>query len=207
VTEAAARRPFVLGVTGDIACGKSTVLAMLAERGAMTIDADAVYHALIAPGQPLWRALRERYGAEILAPDGGIDRRALGRIVFADPAALADLDALTHPAVVAAVRERIAVADAAVVAVDAVKLVESGLADACDRVWLVTCAPEQQVARLMARNGLSREEAERRVAAQPPLGPKLARADTIIANGGTLGETQAQVEAAWDSLQLPYLSS
>src|SRR5581483_2467034 len=100
--------PYVIGVTGNIAAGKSSVMARLAERGVSVIDADAVYHALIAPGMPLNRAVRQRFGDAVARPDGTIDRRALGRIVFADPAALAALDALTHPAIEAELRRRIA---------------------------------------------------------------------------------------------------
>ena len=192
--------PFVLGVTGNIACGKSTVLQMLAERGAETLDADAVYHALIAPGAPLWKALRERFGTDILGKDGTIDRRALGSIVFADPAALAELDALTHPAVVAEVTRLIDESRASVMVIDAVKLVESGLADACDALWLVTCDPDQQVERLMRRNRLSREEAERRVALQPSLEAKRARADAVIDNSGSMEATRLQVVTAWQRL-------
>ncbi len=195
-------KPFVLGVTGNIASGKSTVVRVLAELGAETIDADKVYHELIAPDAPLWRVLRDRFGDAIIAPDRRIDRRALGAIVFNDPAALADLDALTHPAVLAAIDARVAASNAGVVVIDAVKLVESGHADACDRVWLVVSDPTRQVERLMRRNGLAREEAERRVAAQPPLGPKLARVDTVVDNAGTIEELRAQVEAAWRALPL-----
>jgi dephospho-CoA kinase len=194
------RRPFVIGVTGNIACGKSTVLRLLAERGAETIDADAVYHGLIRPGAALWRALRDRFGEGVVAPDGTIDRRALGAVVFSDRAALAELDALTHPAVVAEIRSTIARSDAEVLAIDAVKLIESGLGAVCDQIWIVTCRPEQQVARLMARNGLAREEAVRRVSAQPEIAAKLARADVVIDNGGSIEETRFQVEAAWAEL-------
>ena len=194
--------PFVLGVTGNIAAGKSTVVRMLAEFGAEVIDADAVYHGLIVPDAPLWQALRDRFGDRILAPDRRIDRRALGGIVFADAAALADLDALTHPTVLAAIDAQVAASTATVVVIDAVKLIESGHADACDHVWLVVSEPARQVERLMRRNGLTRAEAERRVEAQPPLGPKLARADTVIDNNGTIDELHAQVEAAWRALPL-----
>lgn len=196
------RDPFVLGVTGNIACGKSTVLQMLAERGAETLDADAVYHDLIAPGAPLSEALRSRYGSDIFAPDGTIDRRALGALVFADPAALEELDALTHPAVVAEVQRLIEASDAQVMVVDAVKLVESGLADACDTLWLVTCEPDQQVERLMHRNSLSREEAKRRVALQPSVEAKRALAGAIINNSGTIAETRRQVAEAWERLPI-----
>lgn len=189
--------PFVIGVTGNIACGKSLVLATLAGLGAETIDADAVYHRLITPGAPLWDALRDRFGETIIAPDGAIDRRALGWIVFADPDALAALDALTHPAVVAAVRAEIAASSSPVVAVDAVKLIESGLDRACDTVWIVACDPARSIERLVRRNALSREDAAARVAAQPDLGPKLARAAIVIDNNGTREHTQAQVVRAW----------
>lgn len=196
-------RPFVLGLTGNIASGKSTVLAMLAALGAVPIDADAVYHDLIVPEAPLWHALVERFGDTIIAPDLTIDRRTLGDIVFADPAALAELDALTHPAVVAAVRQRLAALTGGVAVIDAVKLVESGLAADCDRLWLVVCDPGKQVERLIRRSGIDRAEAERRVAAQPPLAPKLALADTVIDNRGTIDDTRAQVIAAWRALPVP----
>jgi len=194
------RRPFVLGLTGNIACGKSAALRMLAARGAATIDADAVYHELIAPGQPLWQKLRDHFGEQIVTLDGTIDRRALGAVVFANPEKLAELDALTHPVIEAAIRGRIARLRGGVVVVDAVKLVESGMAAECDAVWVVTCTPEQQIARLMQRNGLTRTEAERRVAAQPPLAPTLARADVVLDNSGDLAALEAQVAAAWPAI-------
>jgi dephospho-CoA kinase len=200
-------RAFTIGVTGDIACGKSTVLRMLADFGAETIDADAVYHELIAPGAPLWQALLDRFGDDIVGPGGAIDRQALGAIVFADQAALADLDALTHPAIVAEVQARIEASAAPVVALDAVKLIESGLAADCDRVWIVTCDRDQQIARLVSRNGLSRAEAERRIGAQPPLAPKLAQADLVIDNSGSLDATRRQVEQAWQELPRPLARS
>ena len=194
-------RSFVIGITGNIACGKSTVLGMLAERGAATIDADAVYHELIVPDAPLWHVLRVRFGDGILGRDRRIDRRALGTIAFKDPTVLAELDRLTHPAVTAEIRRRLGESRAPVVAVDAVKLIESGLDADCDQVWLVTCDEAQQVRRLVARNKLSPEEAERRVKAQPPLAPKLARTDVVIDNRGTVEATRSQVDAAWRALQ------
>ena len=187
---------FVLGVTGNIAVGKSMVVAMLAERGATVIDADRVYHELIAPGTPLLRRIQERFGEEVVQPDGSLDRRALGAIVFSDAAALAELDRITHPAVIAEIDRRVAAANGVVV-IDAVKLVESGHAETCDAVWLVVAESNQQVARLMQGRGLDRADAERRVAAQPPLGPKLSRADVIIDNSGTIAATEAQVAEAW----------
>jgi dephospho-CoA kinase len=144
--------------------------------------------------------IADRFGRDTIAEDGSIDRRALAGIVFADRQALADLDALTHPAVIAAVNERIAHSDAELIAVDAVKLIESGMADDCDSVWLVVCDPAVQKARLMARNGLTRAEAERRIDAQPDEPSKAARADAVIDNNGTPEETRAVVARLWDAL-------
>jgi dephospho-CoA kinase len=193
------RRPrkFVLGVTGNIASGKSTVVRRLEENGAIGIDADLVYRELVGPGQPLLRSLADRFGEGIIAPDGSLDRPALGAIVFSDPAKLAELDALTHPAVIAEVDRRVASIDDGVVVIDAVKLIESGHADHCDEVWVVTIDTDAQMTRLMKRNTLPALEARRRVEAQPPMAPKLARADRVIDNSGTLEETHAQVDAGW----------
>jgi dephospho-CoA kinase len=156
----------IIGVTGPIACGKSSVMAALADHGAVTIDADLVYRDLIKPGLPLTRALAERFGHGILTADGEINRRALGAIVFGDPAALADLDRLTHPAIVAEIEQRIAAVDAPMIAIEAVKLSQGGVGRICDETWLVLCKPDRQIERLMERNAITREEAERRIAAQ-----------------------------------------
>jgi len=191
---------FTLGVTGNIATGKSTVTGMLARMGATVIDSDLVYRELVAPGQPVLQTLVERFGPGIVADDGSLNRPALGAIVFADPAALADLDRLTHPAVIAEVDRRAAEIPHGVVVLDAVKLIESGHADRCDAVWLITANPEVQVQRLMIRNKLSAMEARRRVAAQSPLEPKLRRADLVIDNSGTIEDLKEQVERAWRNL-------
>lgn len=194
-------RRFVLGVTGNIASGKSTVVRRLVEHGATGIDADIVYRELVGPGQPLLNRLAARFGNEIVDDDGSLDRPALGAIVFNDPAALRDLDALTHPAVIAEIDRRVGDIDSGVVVIDAVKLVESGHADHCDRVWVVTIEPNVQMTRLMERNTLSAVEARRRVEAQPPMGPKLARADRVIDNSGSLDRTRAQIDAGWQEIQ------
>lgn len=195
-------RPFVIGVTGKIACGKSLVLQMLRDLGAETIDADRLYHELISPGTPLWTALRSRFGDGIIGPDGEIDRRALGGIVFNDPVALADLDRITHPTVIAAAAERIRNSKATVIAIDAVKLVQSGMSELCDRVWLVDCDPTLQLSRLIERNGLSETEARRRIAAQPDFDAVRARADLTIDNSGEIEATRRQVEEAWRELPI-----
>jgi dephospho-CoA kinase len=177
-------RPTVIGVTGGIATGKSTVLETLREHGAVTIDADAVYHDLISPGGALVEPIAERFGEQVCNDDGSIDRRALAGIVFADPSALADLDQITHPAVIDVIEERIAASSAPLVAVDAIKLIESGLHERCDTVWLVTCDPTVQKARLMARNGLTESEAELRLAAQPDEAFRRRHADVVLDNSG-----------------------
>ena len=191
------RRKFVLGITGNIASGKSTVVRRLEEHGAIGIDADLVYRELVGPGQPLLRTLADHFGEDIIASDGSLDRPVLGKIVFSDPDKLRELDELTHPAVIAEIDRRVAEIDAGVVVIDAVKLIESGHADHCDQVWVVTIDTDVQMTRLMERNRLPSEEARRRIEAQPPMAPKLARADRVIDNSGTLGETMAQVDAGW----------
>ena len=191
---------FVLGVTGNIASGKSTVTGMLARKGATVIDSDLVYRELVGPGQPLLHALAQRFGDGIIAADGSLNRPALGAIVFSDPAALADLDRLTHPAVIAEVDRRVDAIAQGIVVLDAVKLVESGHADRCDAVWVVTAEPEAQVQRLMIRNKLDAMEARRRVAAQPSLDAKLQRADLVIDNSGSIEVLQGKVDRAWRDL-------
>jgi len=197
--------PYVIGVTGDIACGKSTVLGMLGDLGAETIDADRLYHQLIQPGMPLWTALRRRFGDGIIASDGTIDRKALGRIVFEDPVDLVDLDRLTHPAVIEAALGFFERSSAQVVAIDAVKLVESGMAAFCHQVWLVRCDREVQLQRLIERNDLSYDDASTRIGAQPDRAAARARADVVIDNCGSLADLRAQVDQAWS--RIPILQS
>jgi len=190
------RRPLLIGITGNIGTGKSTVARMLGKLGAEVIDADKVAHAVMRPGSPVHVRIVQAFGPEVLAPDGEIDRKRLGAIVFANPAALSQLEAIVHPATLAALDQRIAAANGGVVAVEAIKLIEAGIADRCDSVWVTTCRPEQQVRRIMAR-GLSRSEAEQRVRAQPSQAAKVARADVVIDNSGSLSHTWSQVQAMW----------
>jgi dephospho-CoA kinase len=190
----------VLGVTGNIASGKSTVVGMLKRFGAIHIDADIVYREMVASGEPLLARLVSRFGAAIVATDGSLDRGALRRIVFADPEALRKLDEITHPVIIAEIDRRVDAIEDGVVVIDAVKLVESGHAEHCDVVWVVTTSSENQVTRLMKRNRLDLEEARKRVAAQPSMDAKLARADRVIDNNGSLDETRVQVLDAWKAL-------
>jgi dephospho-CoA kinase len=200
--EANVQRPYIIGLTGNIACGKSTVLRRLGELGAEVIDADLVVHALMEPGQAIWAAVREGFGTGVIAPDGRVDRRALGAIVFGDPAELLRLEEMSHPAVRVQILAQVAEAarrGVRAMVIDAIKLFEGGLADHCDEVWVVTCDPAQQLVRLMARNGFDEAEARRRIDAQPPQSEKVARADVVIDNSGTLEQTRAQVDAAWEA--------
>ncbi len=192
--------PYVIGLTGNIATGKSTVARMLGDLGATVIDADRVAHEVMRAGTPVHRAVVEAFGPQVLRPDGEIDRAYLGAIVFSDPQALARLEAIVHPAVLEEVARRIAAAPTPVVVVEAIKLIESGMAEALDALWVTTCPVEEQVRRLMADRGLSRPDAEQRVRAQPPQEAKIARADVVISTDGSLEETRAQVEAAWRAL-------
>ena len=193
--------PLLIGLTGNIGTGKSTVARMLAELGAEVIDADKVAHEVMRAGTPAHAQIAATFGPEVLAPNGEIDRARLGAQVFADPAALARLEAIVHPATIETIRRRVAISQATVVVIEAIKLIEAGLADGCDSVWVTTCRLEQQVYRIMGGRGSSRAEAEQRVRAQPPQEEKIARADVVIDTSGKLSRTWAQVQAAWQRLE------
>jgi dephospho-CoA kinase len=211
---------YLIGLTGNIACGKSTVLAILRELGARAIDADRVTHELQQPGEPVYAAIVAEFGPGILvAPGGPIDRRALGAIVFADAAALRRLEQIVHPAVHARIMAWLKqlgnggwgmgdgdshlpspIPHPPVAVIDAIKLLESGWKPLCDAIWVVTCTPEQQLERLMATRGMSEAEARTRIAAQPPQAEKVAQADVVIDNSGSLDSTRRQIEQAWSQL-------
>lgn len=184
-----------IGVTGDVGCGKSTVLEWLSARGAATLDADRVVHRLLGEDRAVMGAVAERFGSSLVT-SAGIDRAALAGCVFADGAALADLEAIVHPAVVAAVAAWRAGVTADVAAVEAVKLVESGMHAGFARVWLVACDRAVRRARLVAGRWTP-EETDRRMASSAPLAPRLAAADTVIDNSGAPASTRVQLERAW----------
>ncbi len=192
--------PLLIGLTGNIGTGKSTVARMLAELGAETIDADQVAHEVMRAGASAHAAIVATFGPEVLSSNGEIDRSRLGALVFADPAALARLEAIVHPATLEAVAARVAAAAADVVVIEAIKLIEAGMAAGYDSVWVTTCRPEQQIQRIMEGRGLSRAEAEQRVRAQPPQEKKIAHADVVIDTSGALEWTREQVQVAWERL-------
>jgi dephospho-CoA kinase len=194
-------RALRIGITGPIGCGKSTVAGWLAARGAVVVDADAVARAVTASGEPAHDAILARFGAAVRAPDGSLDRAALARVVFADPSALRDLEVIVHPAVRPRILVVIEAADAAgapAVVVEAIKLVEGGLAALCDEVWLVDCAPETQRARLLAR-GMSASDAHRRIAAQADLRAHVRSVPGVVRidASGDRGPTEALVATAY----------
>ena len=191
----------LIGLTGNIATGKSEVARMLDRLGARVIDADRIAHDVMRPGGPAYDPIVEAFGLEILAADGTIDRAKLGAIVFRDPAALRRLEAAVHPATIAEVDRRIAQATEPVVVVEAIKLIEAGMHCHYDALWVVTAPRQLQIARLMATRGLSEEEAALRVDAQPPQEEKAALADVIIVNDGDLEALRRKVEAAWAQIQ------
>jgi len=199
--------PFTIGLTGNIACGKSTVAGILAEQGALVIDADKVAHQVMAPPGPVFDALVAEYGSAILSAEEAIDRKKLGAIVFSNPAALRRLDQIVHPATSAEIRKLVGNAVEPVVVVEAIKLIESGTYRICDSIWVVTCTREQQIERLIAKRGLTSADAERRVDAQTGLAEKLAHANVVIDASGTLDDTRLQVDAAWSTVVKPNITN
>jgi dephospho-CoA kinase len=196
-----AARTLRIGLTGPIGCGKSTVAGWLAERGAVVVDADLLARLVTEPGKPATEAVLARFGEAFRAADGGLDRFALAALVFRDDAALRDLEAIVHPAVRPEILARIAAAEAAgapAVVVEAIKLVEGGLAALCDEVWLVACPPDVQRQRVRLR-GATEADADRRIDAQAGLMDRLRPAATrIIDTSGTPEATRALVETAYE---------
>lgn len=192
--------PRILGLTGNIACGKTTVGRMLLELGAERyIDADALVHSLYDAGQSTARQVAEAFGTTVVAANGSIDRGALGHVVFQDSAAMQRLERIVHPAVRQALFAQLAtVSSTGVAIVDAVKLLEGGSSALCQSVWLILCSEERQLTRLMSQRSLSAEEARLRIRAQPPLAPKKAWVDEIISTDGSLQETHDQVVRAFE---------
>lgn len=185
---------YIIGLTGNIATGKSLVLRMLKELGADTLDADDLVHVLMRRGSPLYDKIVVEFGRYILDEDFEIDRGRLGNIVFCDPQALAHLESITHPTVKREVEKWIAASKAGVVAVEAIKLVESGIADNCDAVWVVTASEDIQLQRLMTKRKMSGPKAMLRIEAQPPQEEKIARANVVIDNSADVVNTWKTVQ-------------
>lgn len=196
----------VIGITGGISAGVSLIAAIFRELGAVVLEADRVAREVVAPGTDAYRRILEVFGRDLVLPDGSLDRRKLGQIVFKDAVARRRLNAITHPEIrrrVQAQIEQLAVEHPdAVVLVDIPLLLDTAGRDAfdLDGVIVVLATPEQQISRLIARDGLTLEEAEQRLAAQRPLAEKALEADWVIDNTGTIERTRSQVEALWNEL-------
>ena len=192
----------IIGLTGGIACGKSTVSKALRALGACIIDADALAHELSQPNQALFNAYVQRFGMAIVTPGGTLDRAVIARLIFTDPTMRAEVEQISHPLIRRAVEERLRMAEkeqkrAAVL--DVPLLFEAGWDALVDEVWVVALPPEEQLTRLLARDKtMSEGEARARIAAQMPLAEKCARADVVIDNSGTKEETRDYVGKLWE---------
>lgn len=192
---------YVIGLTGNIAVGKSVVRQMLQHLGAYTIDADGLSHQAMAPGAPAYRPIVETFGRFILDGEGRINRTRLGAIAFSVPEALTALEAIIHPAVRQAVGVLVTRAKQQVVVIEAIKLLEGDLANAVDAIWVVDASPETQLRRLLEKRKMSVEDARKRITTQGAQAEKLKLANVIIMNDGNVEETWRQVQMAWDDVQ------
>lgn len=200
------RKAYVIGLTGNIATGKSSVGRILADLGAEHLDADELVHRAMAYGEPVWHEIVAQFGPDILRGDGEVDRKKLGAIVFANPKALQQLEAIVHPDVIARTKCFLSSITADWVVIEAIKLIESGMvAQLCDALWVVTAPREVQIQRLIEQRGLTRAEAILRVDAQPPQVEKVQQADVVIENDGDRDALVCQVRDAWQMIQNPML--
>ena len=193
----------MIALTGGIATGKSTVAQLLARRGAVIVDADVVAREVVEPGQPALAEIVAEFGGSILTPDGTLDRTGLAAIVFASPERRRRLEEITHPRIVARMREQVSAAlekEPPMIVVDVPLLLEGGGSEWGAGVLLVYADPATQQRRLMKRDGLGEAEARRRLAAQMPIGDKRRLATWVIDNSGTAEETEAQVARWWESM-------
>jgi dephospho-CoA kinase len=192
--------PIIIGLTGNIGVGKSAVLDVLRRLGAHAVDADKVAHGVMLPGGRAYDGVVELFSPAILNKEGEIDRRTLASIVFTHPDQLELLEAIVHPAVEQAVQDEIEAADAPVVVIEAIKLLEGELKSICDEIWVVTAPEEVQIARLMQHRGMSERDARRRMRSQSSQEWKASQADVVIANDSDLAALEARVTEAWRAM-------
>ncbi len=195
----------VVGLTGNMASGKSTVATILKELGAYIIDADAIGHQIIGKGQPAWHDIVEEFGKEVLLADGSVNRKRLGEIVFSDREKLKRLNAITHPRIREEIERRIELikksSPRAIIVVDAALLIEVGSHRKVDVVVVVTARKEQLIKRAMEKFSLTEGEAEKRLGAQMPQEEKLKYADFVIDNSGSLEKTAEAVRGLYEELK------
>ena len=202
----------IIGLTGGIASGKSTVAKMFKELGAKIVDADELGHRVILPGKPAWKKVVNLFGPEILKDDLNIDREKLGKIVFNDPEGLKNLNAITHPEIIKLIAKEIKEAKKRsspeekeeILIVDAALIYEAKIDNLMDKIIVVYTEEEEQFRRLGQRSNLSKEEALKRIKSQIPLKEKAKRADYVIDNSNSLDQTRKQVEKAWKKLVSGY---
>jgi dephospho-CoA kinase len=194
-----------VGLTGSIAVGKSHVLSILRDLGCRAIDADQIARQVVMPGTPGLQAVVDHFGKDLLTPDRSLDRQKLGAIVFADEEKRRQLNSILHPIIIAAQDEQIRILEKedpqGIVIIDAALMIESGGYRRLDKLIVVHCAPEIQLQRLMKRDGLSREAATARIAAQMPQEEKKEFADFLIDTSGSFDDTRAQVEHVYHQLR------
>ncbi len=193
----------IIGLTGGIASGKSVVSGMLAERGALVIDADKVGHEAYAPGSACYDDVIAAFGADIVAADGQIDRKALGAKVFGNPAERNRLEGIVWPWMRETMRKRfddLRAESVPFIVLEAAVLIEAGWTPLVDQVWVVIVAPEIARERIVRRNGLTPEQADQRIAAQLTNDERATHAQVIIDNSGTIEELRVRLAAAWDGL-------
>lgn len=193
----------IVGLTGNIATGKSAVMRLAAEHGALTIDADKVVHELEDHDAELQAAIAVAFGHEVRREDGRIDRRALGKIVFGDPQAMRDLEGIIHPAVQREAARRIHESESTIVFIEAIKLLEGALSKICHQIWVTRCSRQRQLDRLRICRGMDTETAVARIKAQPPQEEKVALADIVIDTDGLMIHTEKQFQMAWSRLPDP----
>ena len=201
---ATVRRFLLVGLTGSIATGKSTVSRMFAHLGARVLDADQLAREVVMPGQPAYLKIVEEFGPQVVQEDGTLDRKALGAIVFADPGKRKRLEEITHPAIGLRQQRILSVLDEeafeGIVIWDVALLFETGGVARMDRVVVVATDPDTELARLMARDSLPEDAARARIASQMPVAEKAKRAHYVIDNSGTRPDTERQVKAVYEAL-------
>ena len=191
----------IIGLTGGIATGKSSVARIMEALGGVIVDADQLAREAVWPGEPAYRSIVAEFGEEIVNPDRTLNRKALGKIVFADPTARRRLERITHPAIALLAEQRLDAlrkAGTQVVFYMAPLLIEAGVTSRVDEIWVVYADRETQVARLMLRDGISRGDALQRLDAQMPMEEKRTYGRIVINNSGTLEETERQVRDVWE---------
>ncbi len=199
------RKSLVIGLTGNIATGKSTILNYLMEKCAFIIDADKLGHRVIEPGGQAYDAVVRTFGREILREDGAIDRKKLGKIVFSNPIDLGRLEKIVHPKIFDLGKQEIDENESPVIVLEAIKLLEAGLMSTlCDEIWVVTSSLTTQLRRLLEARLMEETEARRMIDLQPPQAAKVNQADRVIENDGSLVELHAQLDAIWEDLKRRY---